>query len=87
MELLDFVARPLFALGRFLLWLAWDFFVYTILWGIGWPIWRFFTLGRFPHVGFREYEEAGAVEALMVCTAGLIVLLGTLWVLARYLGI
>ena len=87
MEILDFVARPLFAFGRFLLWLAWDFFVYTIFWSIGWPVWRLFTFGRFPHVGFREYEESGTVEALMVCSVGVVVLLATLCALARHLGI
>lgn len=87
MELLDFLARPLLALGRFLLWLAWDFLVYTIFWMIGWLFWRFLTLGRFPHVGIREYEDAGAVEALMVCSVGLAVLLTALWLLSRQLGV
>ncbi|HEX7802654.1 MAG TPA: hypothetical protein VF471_07860 [Pseudoxanthomonas sp.] len=87
MELLDFLARPLLAFGRFLLWLAWDFFVYTILWTIGWPVWRFVTFGRFPHVGIREYEDAGAIEALMVCAVGLVLLLAGIWLLSKYLGV
>lgn len=87
MELLDFLGRPLLLLGRFLLWLAWDFFVHTILWMIGWPVWRLLTLGRFPHVGIREYEDAGAIEALMVCAIGLAILLGALWLLSRHLGV
>jgi hypothetical protein len=86
MELLDFLARPLLGLGRFLLWLAWDFLVYTILWGLGWPIWRLVTLGRFPHAGIREYEEAGTLEALMVCAVGLAVLAGAIWLLSEYVG-
>ena len=87
MELLDFLARPLLALGRFLLWLAWDFLVYTIFWTMGWPLWRLLTLGRFPHVGIRGYEDAGAVEALLVCSVGLAALLAALWVISRHLGV
>ncbi len=87
MELLDFLARPVLALGRFLLWLAWEFLVYTIFWMMGWPVWRMLTLGRFPHAGIREYEEAGALEALMVCAVGLAVLLAALWLLSRFLGV
>lgn len=86
MDFLDLLARPLLALGRLLLWLAWDFFVYTILWAIGWPIWRLLTFGRFPHVGVREYDDAGAIEALMVCAVGLAVLLAAIWLLAKHLG-
>lgn len=87
MELLELLARPLLLLGRFLLWLAWDFFVFAILWTIGWPIWRLLTLNRFPHVGIGEYEDSGFMEALMVCAVGLAALLAVLWLLAKFLGV
>jgi hypothetical protein len=86
MDLLDFAARPLFLVARFLLWLAWDFLFLTIAWSIGWPIWRAFSFGRFPHVGLREYEESGTGEAFLVCGAGFSVLIATVWLLSRYYG-
>ena len=64
---------------RFLLWLTWDFLVWSIAWGLGWPVWRAVTLGRFPHVAIRDYEDAGTLEAILVCATGLAMLGGALW--------
>lgn len=86
MDLLDFAARPLFLVARFLLWLAWDFLFLTIAWSIGWPIWRLLSFGRFPHVGLREYEESGTGEAFLVCGAGFSVLVAVVWLLSSHYG-
>jgi len=79
LDLTDFTWRPLYLILRFLLWLAWDFLVLTIAWGLGWPVWRVLTLGRFPHAALRDYEEAGVLEAILVCGTGLAMLGGALW--------
>ncbi|HST45282.1 MAG TPA: hypothetical protein VLK29_08665 [Luteimonas sp.] len=86
MELVEFAARPVFLLARFLLWLAWDFMVLTIAWSIGWPVWRALTLGRFPHVGLGEYEHAGTGEAVLVCGAGFAVLVAVIGSLSAHFG-
>lgn len=85
MELLEWLARPLLWLARGLLWLAWDFFVFGIAWSIGWPIWRALTFGRFPHVDYREYDDAGFFEILLVSGVGLGVLAGAVWGLSQFL--
>lgn len=87
MDIIDFAWRPLYLVLRFLLWLAWDFLVWSIAWGLGWPVWRALTLGRFPHVGIRDYEDAGVLEAFLVCGTGLAVLGAALWFThARVMG-
>ena len=86
MEFLEIVARPLLLLARFLLWLAWDLLFLTIAWTIGWPIVRALSLGRFPHVGIREYDDSGTGEAIIVCGVGFGVLVGAVWWLARHTG-
>lgn len=86
MELLEHAARPLFLVARFLLWLAWDLLFLTIAWAIGWPIWRVFSLGRFPHVGIGEYEESGTGEALLVCGLGFAILLAVVYFLSHHFG-
>jgi hypothetical protein len=82
MELMELLARPLLAILRFVWWLSWDFVVLTISWSIGWPIWRLLTLGRFPHAGFREYEESGTGEAFLVCGTGFALLGAAIWLLS-----
>lgn len=79
MDITDFTWRPLYLILRFLLWLAWDVLVLMIAWGIGWPLWRVVTLGRFPHSGLRDYEEAGTLETVLVCGLGLAILGAALW--------
>jgi hypothetical protein len=86
MELLEWLARPLLWLARGLLWLAWDFFVFGIAWSIGWPIWRALTFGRFPHVDYREYDDAGFFEIVLVSGVGLGVLAGAVWGLSQFLA-
>lgn len=83
MDLLELTARPLLLLARFLLWLAWDMLVLGIVWWIGWPLWRGLTVGRFPHVGLHDYDDAGTWEAVLVCGAGLAVLVGVVGLLAN----
>ena len=83
---MEIIARPIYLLARFLLWLAWDFLFLTMAWSIGWPIWRVLSLGRFPHVGIGDYEESGTGEAFLVCSAGFAVLTGTVWRFANHFG-
>ena len=52
----ELLVRPLLAVVRFALWLAWDMCLHTIPWWIGWPICRAVAFGRFPHAGWNEYE-------------------------------
>lgn len=86
MELLEHAARPLFLVARFLLWLAWDLLFHTIAWAIGWPIWRAFSFGRFPHVGIGEYDESGTGEAFLVCGLGFAVLVAVVYFSSRHFG-
>ena len=86
MDLLDFAARPLFLIARLLLWLAWDFLFLSVAWSIGWPILRVLSLGRFPHVGFREFDDAGTGEAVLGCSAGFFVLIAAVWMLSSHYG-
>jgi hypothetical protein len=86
MEILEFAARPLFLIARFLLWLAWDFMFLTVAWSIGWPLLRVLSLGRFPHVGIGEFDESGAGEAFVVCGTGFAVLVAAIWLPARHYG-
>ena len=86
MELIEIVARPLFLFARFLLWLAWDLLFLTIAWSVGWPVWRIFSFGRFPHVGISEYEESGTGEAILVCGTGFLLLAGLIWWLSKHFG-
>ena len=86
MDLLELAARPLFLLARFLLWLAWDLLFLTIAWRIGWPIWRLFSAGRFPHVGIGEYDDSGTLEAFLVCGVGFLALAASVWYLSMQLG-
>ena len=71
----DFVFRPIARLvliiARALWWLGWEFFVQTIGWSIGWPIWRLLTFGRFPDTGFRDLNETSWGAALLVELTGL----------------
>lgn len=87
MDFLELLARPVFLLARFLLWLAWDVLFLEVAWSIGWPLVRTLTFGRFPQVGFREYEECGAGEAFVVCGIGLGVLVAIAWGLASHFGL
>lgn len=84
MKLLEWRARPLLWFVRGLLWLTWDFFVFGIAWSIGWPIWRALTFGRFPHVDFREHDDAGFFEIPLVSGAWLGVLASAAWGLSQF---
>jgi hypothetical protein len=84
MDFLELAARSLFLIARCLLWLAWDFLFLTIAWSVGWPMVRLLSFGRFPHSGFREYDESGTGEAFLVCGAGIGVLVVTIWLLGSH---
>ena len=84
MELAELLARALLWVLRALWWLAWDFMVLTVAWSTGWPIWRLLTIGRFPHAGFREYEESGTGEAFLVCGTGFALLGGAIWLVSTH---
>ncbi len=85
MDVPELAMRGLLLVLRVLLWLAWDFVVWTIAWSFGWPIWRLLTWGRFPHAGFRDHEASGWIEAVLVCGTGLVVLAMSAWWLATHL--
>lgn len=89
-EVEDLVLRPLarvaLVVARALWWLSWEFFVETIGWSIGWPIWRLLTFGRFPDAGFRDQGEAPLWTALLVELTGLAALALVIWRLASYVG-
>ena len=86
MDLLELLARPVFLLARFLLWLTLDFLVLTIAWWIGWPILRLLSVGRFPHVGLGEYEDSGTLEAILACSVGFLILAAVIWYLSTQFG-
>ena len=87
MELVELAARPLVLVARFLLWLVWDLLLLSVAWGIGWPIWRMLSLGRFPHVGFWQFQESGEGEAFLVCGVGVVFLVAMIWLLSRFIGL
>lgn len=87
MDFIDLAARPVLLVARFLLWLVWDLLFYSVAWSIGWPVLRVLTLGRFPHVGIREYDASGVGEAFIVCGTGIAVLVAVIWAVAQPLGV
>ncbi len=67
---------------RVLWWLAWDFFVETIGWTIGWCVLRLLTLGRYPKERLSELDHAPTATAIFVEMVGLAVLALAIWGLA-----
>ncbi|PBJ82319.1 hypothetical protein CMZ84_09035 [Lysobacteraceae bacterium NML93-0399] len=79
MDIIDFAWRPLYLVLRFLLWLAWDFLVLTVTWGLDWSFWRVLTWGRFPNAGLGDFDEVETFEAIVACATGLAMLGTALW--------
>ena len=86
MDFLEWAARPVFLLARFLLWLIWELLCGSICWLIGWPVVRCLSLGRFPHAGWQDDESASFAESLVVCITGIGTLLLVLWYLSNRYG-
>ena len=84
-EALELLARPALWAARALWWLGWDIGVRTVGWSIGWPIWRFATLGKFPEPGFRDIDVTADWAILVVDLTGLAVLAIVIWELNEFL--
>ena len=67
---------------RLLWWFAWEFWVETVGWTVGWCVLRTLSLGRFPQVRWRDLDEAGFAQALFVQLVGLGSLALCIWALS-----
>jgi hypothetical protein len=86
MDFLELLAKPMFSIARFLLWLACDLMFETIAWVVGWPVVRLLSFGKFPSARIVEYERAETGEAFITCITGFGVLVAIIWLLARHYG-
>ena len=81
-DLFDWLDAPkslLLGFLRLLWWFAWDFWVETVGWTIGWCVLRILSLGRFPRAPWRGPDQAGFVQALFVELVGLVCLALGIW--------
>lgn len=84
MEWFEVSSRLIQVIGRILLWLVWEMLLQRVGWWIGWPICRILCLGKFPEVGFRDFESSEWYEAAIVCSIGLGALSGTMgWLILQ----
>lgn len=67
---------------RALWWLAWDFWVETISWSIGWLVLRLITFGQFPSEPLSGVDQASTDLALLVEIVGLATLASMIWLLS-----
>jgi hypothetical protein len=85
-ESLDFVLRPVLAIARVVLWLAWDLCLEIIGWSIGWVVCRTLTFGHWPKAKYSEMATLDSTEALVVELIGLGTLALLIAVLSGLLG-
>ena len=81
-DLLDAPKALLLAVFRVLWWLAWDFWVETVGWTIGWCVLRGLTLGHFPGERLRDVDQASFGMALLTEAVGLCTLAAAIWALS-----
>ncbi|MGH1540536.1 MAG: hypothetical protein ACRBHB_08950 [Arenicella sp.] len=80
--LLKPVLKLILLLLRGLQFLAWDLFIESIGWTIGWYFYRIVTLGRYPAEGRSEQDETYWAKALFIEATGLLVLAGLIALLS-----
>ena len=81
-DLLDAPRSLLLGFLRLAWWFAWDFWVETVGWTVGWCFLRALSLGRFPQGRWRDPDEAGFAHALYVQLVGLGTLALCIWALS-----
>jgi hypothetical protein len=79
---LDTPKSIVLAVLRALWWLAWDVWVQTVGWSIGWCVLRVLTLGRYPRERLGGVDEAATGTSVVVEAVGLAVLAAGIWWLA-----
>ena len=82
-NLLDAPRSLVLGFLRLLWWFAWEFWVETVGWAIGWCVLRTLTLGRFPGEGLGEMNQASLPKALLVELVGLGTLALLIWALSH----
>ncbi len=65
------IARLLYYLIRFLLWLVWEIGIEFISWSVGWVIVKLVTCGHYPKHGILEQDDAPLITALVIELLGL----------------
>ncbi|HEX5276660.1 MAG TPA: hypothetical protein VFW42_03210 [Fluviicoccus sp.] len=83
-DLLDLPRNVIVGILRVLWWLAWDFWVKTIGWSIGWLVLRVVTLGRFPREALGGFDQASGFVASFVEIVGLVILAAMIWRLSGF---
>lgn len=78
-DLLDAPKSLLLGFLRVLWWFAWDFWVETVGWTIGWCVMRILTLGHFPGEPLGDQDHASFATAFFVEGVGLAVLAIAIW--------
>ena len=66
-----FIARVLLGIVRFISWLTWEIFCERILWYVGWPVARIFTLGKFPKQTIHDVDSSSTFNHFIVAAIGL----------------
>ncbi|WP_143814223.1 hypothetical protein [Novilysobacter spongiicola] len=78
------VARLALTVLRFIWWLTWELWLGVVTWYVGWPVCRAVSLGHFPAAGLHEGDEVDGMPALVVHAAGVLVLVGAIFLLGKY---
>lgn len=81
------IARVLAIAVRILVWFILELCVETVGWYVGWCVLRLLTFNCLPKEGINDYDRASFLLASVVCTAGLVFLVGVGTLLALYLGV
>ncbi len=85
LDLSDVLEAPkslLLGFLRLLWWFAWDFWVETVGWAIGWCVLRALTLGQFPRERLVDVDQAGFAKALFIEAVGLGTMALLIWALS-----
>ena len=70
-NILIHIARAIIGAVSFLFEFGSNIFFEYIFWWLGWFPCRFYTLGKYPVEGLKQYEKAGNATAFIVISVGL----------------
>jgi len=64
------IARAILRLFRFIVWLIWEMMCERLLWYLGWPVARAFSLGHYPKQSFTEIDNSHHLTHFVVAIIG-----------------